>query len=158
MKRSSGLRSYLATKYGIPLFFVAYAVVAVLGGLRGGEFFPVFNWSLFSAVDRPGWTVELEVTKIGNRAFDPPVAYFELPDIFPDVTRRGPTFVKALKAIVKLQQTDLSQANGRRWAMERGFLSIGQPVEYRIVSHLNEALERRKTGEILDTYVWGEWH
>lgn len=136
---------------------MAYAVVAVLGGLRGGEFFPVFNWSLFSAVDRPSWTLELEVTKIGNRAFDPPMAYFELPDIFPDATWSGTTFVKALKAMVKLQQTDPSRAKDRRRAMERGFLSIGQPVEYRIVSHLNEALERRKTGEILDTYVWGEW-
>ncbi len=85
------------------------------------------------------------------------MAYFELPDIFPDATWSGTTFVKALKAMVKLQQTDPSRAKDRRRAMERGFLSIGQPVEYRIVSHLNEALERRKTGEILDTYVWGEW-
>jgi hypothetical protein len=66
---------YLALKAAIALFVVAYAVVAHRGGIDSprGEFFPVSNWSLFTAVHAKRGLLESYVHRIGEQTFAEPV-------------------------------------------------------------------------------------
>jgi hypothetical protein len=59
----------------IASFIASYVVVAYLGGKvsHRGEFFPVFNWSLFTHVSPVRGLLELYVVRVGDKTFDRPV-------------------------------------------------------------------------------------
>jgi hypothetical protein len=69
---------------------VLYAAVAFRGGIDSprGEFFPVFNWSLFTYVSPTRGLLELHVKRIGDRTFDTPVNYFDLGTYFASARER----------------------------------------------------------------------
>jgi hypothetical protein len=140
-------KGYTATKVAIVVGTVAYAVVADLGGRLSarGEFFPVFNWSLFTYVDAYPLLAELHVISIGDKRFDKPINYFQLGSYYDAARRRSSGVSKAVVRLhIALRLKDAAQVTRMRKVIEKGYLSGHGPVEYEIRSVRFNPIERWK--------------
>ncbi len=92
------MRSYQARKWAVPTFIAIYVVVAVIGGMRSprGEYFPVFNWSLFSYIAESRTLPEIYVTRIGDKSFVPAKPYSDLGEYFETARNRSTNVRKLL--------------------------------------------------------------
>ena len=140
-------KGYTATKVALMVIAAVYTVVAVWGGRTSprGEFFPVFNWSLFSYVDAYPLLAELHVISIGDKRFERPVNYFELSSFYEDARQRSSNVSKAIVRLhIALRLKDTAEAERLRKVIERTYLSGHGPVQYEIGSVRLTAVERWK--------------
>src|SRR5687767_9663083 len=94
-------KSHAACKLALVVFVAWYAVVADWGGETSarGEFFPVFNWSLFTYVKPVRGLLELYVVRIGDHTFPQPINYFELDSYFATVRNRSTDLKKTMERL-----------------------------------------------------------
>lgn len=138
------------------VFFLAYAIVAVLGDYRSerGEYFPVFSWSLFSrSLDRLV-LLEVMVHRLGDREFDPPVRYTSLKDEFR--LAQSTDAAKAVRRYVRGMNGPADEARARRRVVEARLFE-GKPVDYDIRRTLFVPLERYHDGTVIDQLVLGRY-
>ena len=155
-KRNGSLQSYTVRKGIIFLFVVAYGLVAYVGGKMSprGEYFPVFNWSLFTHVAPVRGLLEVHVSRIGDRIFEQPVNFFELDQYFPTAQARSTDMKKTLEQIVgATQRGDQKQVAALRGILERRHLGGHGTVAYEIRFVVFRPLERWKTGRIMRQHV-----
>src|SRR5688572_5652343 len=98
-QRSSARRTYRVHRLAAVAFVVAYIAVAWVGGRysRRGEYFPVFNWSLYTYVSPIRSLYELYVLQVGDRTFESPVPYAKLASYFDSQRVRSTNVKKTLQ-------------------------------------------------------------
>jgi hypothetical protein len=150
--RDLSTTGYTARKTLLALFVLTYAVVAFWGGKTSprGEFFPVFNWSLFTYVKPERSLLELYVLRIGDRTFERPVNYFELDAYFPSARQRSTDLRKTMEGISNAaQHGDREQLERLRRVLETRHLSGQGPVLYEIRRVKFRPLQRWRTGKVI---------
>ena len=149
------LRTYRFKKNLILCFFLMYTLVQCAGNNLSsrGEFFPVFGWSLFSHNINPAWTLELEITRIGELNLPKPMNFFELGDYFIMARSRSTLVTKNMRRIYHIYKTDPTTAASMLKEFERSFLNGYGRVDYRFVSVRFDSLVRWQTGEVIERNV-----
>lgn len=140
-------RGYTARKVALVVFVIAYTVVADWGGRvsPNREFFPVFNWSLFTHVNPYPLQPELHVVSIGDTRFDKPVNYFDLGSYFDSARQRSSTVQKTVRRLrAAVLANDEPEIARLRKIIETRHLSGHGPIEYEIRSVQFDAIERWK--------------
>ncbi len=139
------------------IFFAAYCVTQYAGKRLSpkGEFFPVFSWSLFSTVSEFHTDIGVEIARLGDQRFDPPVNYYEFPQTFPYAANRDTAVGKAAYQLAGLPRTEADFA-AREIAFIQRFFPITDAVEFRIVALTYNPIERWRTGEIVERVVLSE--
>jgi hypothetical protein len=146
------MQGYSARKRLLVLFVLTYAVVAFWGGKTSprGEFFPVFNWSLFTHVSDVRTLIELYVVRIGDRSFERPINYFELDEYFPTAAGRSADIRKTLDRLVHaVRRGDKPQMDKLLRVLESQHLSGHGPVLYEIRSVEFRPIQRWRTGKVI---------
>jgi hypothetical protein len=144
-------RGYRARKAFVALFVTTYVTVASLGGRMSpqGEFFPVFNWSLFTHVHPSRGLLELYVIRIGDKTFDQPVNYFELDSYFETARVRSTDLKKTLSRYAAAKRTRDTRAMAKlRAVIEGQHLSGHGRVEYEIRYVVFRPIDRWLHGKI----------
>jgi len=158
--RRYSLRNYSALKITIAMFVVVYGIVAYQGGAKSerGEYFPVFNWSLFTYVKSVRGLTELHVKRIGAHEFERPVNFFELDEYFPTASARSSDLKKNLERLVRARaRGDQAQVATLRKLIETRHLSGHGSVEYALVYVVFSPVERWKTGRTMRESVIAQW-
>lgn len=158
-QRRFTVRTLSALRICIAALATLYLIIAYAGGhTERREYFPFFNWSLFSSVDSEPGLVELHVKRIGDRTFDPPVNFFELGSYFATARIRSTDLVKDLTRLYGASQRgDLELAEKLRKLIEFQHLSGHGVVEYQLVFVEFRPVERWKSGRNLRERVLGEY-
>ena len=151
------MQSYRRSVSGLFLLFCIYTPVAVLGGLQGGEYFPVFNWSLFTHVKRNIITTEIQVDRIGDRILSPPQRFFALKSEFSAARKQDVTLWKTLTRYRVATNSDEGAAEAIRRQIEAKYLRHGDDVHYRIVTSWYDALDRYHTGTVQHSIEHGRF-
>ena len=151
------MQAYRRSLIGLFLVFCIYTPVAVIGGLRGGEFFPAFNWSLFTHVKRHHLTTEIEIIRLGDRVFDPPRRYFSLKSEFRGARAQDVTLWKTLIRYRRAVDEGAGDADAIRRQIEAAYLRHSEDVEYRIVTSWFDVLDRYRTGAVLASVDMGRF-
>jgi hypothetical protein len=154
-------RGYTARNYALALFVIAYSIVAYWGGRVSprGEFFPVFNWSLFTHVYPLQTLPELYVIRIGDRTLAKPLNYFELDSYFESARQRSVIVTKTAgrlrDAIVRGDDREVARL---RKIIEARHLSGHGAVEYELRAVRFMAVDRWKDKDrIIDQQVLGRF-
>jgi hypothetical protein len=145
-------RGYVARKLIIASFIASYVVVAYLGGKvsHRGEFFPVFNWSLFTYVSPVRGLLELHVVRVGDKTFDRPVNYFELDSYFETARNRSTDVKKTLERLVAAhQRKDTETESTLRAVLEHQHLSGHGRVVYEIRYVIFSPVDRWLNGTVM---------
>jgi hypothetical protein len=152
-------RGYFALKITMAVFVVAYVVIAYAGGsTERRQYFPVFNWSLFSSVESRPSVVELHVKRIGDQSFNPPVNYFELGSYFATARSRSPELPKNAGLLAAAaERGDTKRVEQLRRMIELQDLSGQGTVEYQLVRVEFDPIERWKTGRNLREVILAEY-
>jgi hypothetical protein len=140
-------RGYTARKYALAAFVILYAVVAHWGGMTSPdrEFFPVFNWSLFTHVYPVQELPELRVLSIGDKHFPEPVNFFELDSYFESARLRSIIVTKTLSRLrAAILRKDDAEIARLRKIIETRHLTGHGPVEYEIRTVKYRPVERWK--------------
>jgi hypothetical protein len=155
------MTGYVVRKYVLFAFVAAYSVVAVWGGEVSPrrEFFPVFNWSLFTHLYPMQNAPELYVLSIGGRAFPKPVNYFELGRYFESARMRSSVVPKTLLQLSRaVSAKDAAEVARLRAIIETRHLAGHGPVEYEVRNVRFMAVERWKDRDrIIDQQVVGRF-
>jgi hypothetical protein len=129
------MKGYTARKYVLAAFVLVYAAIAHWGGMTSPdrEFFPVFNWSLFTHVYPVQELPELRVVSIGGKTFPEPVNFFELDTYFESARLRSIIVTKTLSRIrAAIHRQDAEEVARLRKIIESRHLAGHGPVEYEI--------------------------
>jgi hypothetical protein len=140
-------KGYVATKYALAAFVILYAAIAHWGGVSSPdrEFFPVFNWSLFTHVYPVQELPELRVVSIGDKSFPEPVNFFELDSYFESARLRSIIVTKTLSRLrAAILRNDDAEVARLRKIIETRHLSGHGPVEYEIRTVKYRPVERWK--------------
>lgn len=154
------LAEHSALKVFIATLVVLYGVVAYEGGARSprGEYFPVFNWSLFSHVGSVRGLAEIRVHSIGDTRFEKPADYFTLDSYFASARNRSTDLRKSLDRFGRAYMSGRAQeADEWRRLVELRHLSGRGRVKYEIVGTEFNPLERWKTGRVRREFVLGQF-
>lgn len=128
-------KGYTARKYALAAFVIVYVAVAHWGSTASAnrEFFPVFNWSLFTHVYPVQELPELHVLSIGDTKFPKPISYFELDSYFESARLRSIVVTKTLSRLrAALLRNDEAEVARLRTIIETRHLAGHGPVEYEI--------------------------
>jgi hypothetical protein len=150
--RSSGLRSFRTCRTAALVFLVAYVIVAWAGGhySRRGEYFPVFNWSLYTRVSPVRSLYELYVIQIGDQKFDRPVLYANLASYFDAKRVRSTNVKKTLQRMAKAAQArNWDELERIRVVLENEYLSGRGLVRYEIHLTTFRPIERWRENRLL---------
>jgi hypothetical protein len=132
-------------------FFIIYFTIAVIGGLFSPrhEYFPVFSWSLFSHVAPISLGYEVEILRVNDMIYDPPVNFFTLKDSFRKARNRESSILKVAHAYHFAQLREPSRLAVLRSVIEGSYLGDVRRVDYQIVIVEYDPLQRWHTGEVI---------
>lgn len=83
--------TYRDKKRAVLSFLILYACAGFLANLAPrGEVYPFFSWSLFSAIPNQIKMYTIEISRIGNTYYDPPLLFSETKFLF-DRIGQSPT-------------------------------------------------------------------
>ena len=152
-----GAGSVKSIRSAVFIFFAAYCVVQYAGKVQSpkGEYFPVFSWSLFSSVRDTYTDFTVEISRIGDQRFDPPVNYYDLPKVFPRAATRDTAVGKAAFQLATLGHSG-SQYDARESAFIGTFFPVAEAVDFQIVAVTYNPIKRWRTGEIIEKQVLSE--
>lgn len=139
------------------LFFAAYSVVQYAGMKYApkAEYFPVFSWSLFSEVRKDVFQLRVEVTRLGETSYDPPVDYFDMPDVFPHAASRDSGLIKAARNL-RNAADDPDAYGDLEAAFATSFFAVPERVDFQIVRIRFNPVEHWRTGAVSDRQVLSE--
>ena len=144
----------------IPAFYLYYASIAVFGGILSDkyEYFPFFNWSLFSYVSDIRHLCELEIISINGRVLDPPANFYALPQDFEAARTKDSTVLKLLQKIANAKAAgDQQRFEELREVLDHTYLSSRSDVVYRLVVNEYHPIERWRDGSIRSTVALGRF-
>lgn len=152
---SMNLNKYHLKKLFIFIFFIVYTVVGFIGNRYASrsEYFPIFSWSLFSAVKNPWESFELEILSIGGKEFPEPVNYFDLDGYFATSDDRSTAVTKATRRLLQMDWSDPIEAERNLSGFEQLYLSGRGVVVYQFVHLSYDPLVRIRSGEIIERTV-----
>jgi hypothetical protein len=143
-------------------FFFSYFVIAVTGMLFADkrEFFPVFSWSLFTNVTDVDAIYEIEISRVDDTVYDPPVSLFELKSEFDrarynaaSVPKTAAAYHRALNRQQQAADGDRSETDRLQSVIDDQYLFGHERVEYAIVLVQHNPLERWQTGATIHRAV-----
>ena len=136
------------------IFYLLYFIIAVLGsGLSiRGEYFPVFSWALFSHVSPTFRGYEVEISRVDDLIYNPPVNFFTLKNSFRSAGGRNISILKAVRAYHLAMQREPSRLAALRSVIEGNYLGGVRRVDYQIVIVEYDPLQRWRTGEIISKW------
>ncbi|MEL6227380.1 MAG: hypothetical protein AAFR01_10250, partial [Pseudomonadota bacterium] len=125
------------------VLIVVYAIGATVAQrtTRDKEFFPLFSWSLFTAVRDPLWITVLEVHQIGEQSFDPPIPFFELPEYFAAARNQDINAWKLSGQIATRIFHEKKPADDLMGYMEQRYLNIGRTVGWQVSAYRVDTLD-----------------
>ncbi|MGH6753784.1 MAG: hypothetical protein ACREDP_16625 [Bradyrhizobium sp.] len=129
---------------------VAYAALAIALKPAGAiEFFPFFNWSLFSeSSDRKG-DVVLLVTRINGKAVTPPRFFYDMKETFVVARDKDPRLMKLLdRWLYAILNKDAETAARLRAVVEKTFMAEASDVDYDLDLAVYDPVRRLRTGDI----------
>jgi hypothetical protein len=150
--RSSARRRYRMRRLAAVVFLAAYAIVAWAGGnySRRGEYFPVFNWSLYTQVSPIRSLYELYVVQVGDQTFDRPMLYANLAAYFNEKRVRSTNVKKTLQRMALAAQAgDWDELERIRFVLENEYLSGRGIVRYEIHLTTFRPIERWRHNRLL---------
>lgn len=154
------MKRYRRTQWGILGIVVIYTAVSLATkGWSGEEFFPFFNWSLFSTVPNEKHDYGLRITAVDDTQLEPPL-YFEAADQwFAEANN-----IVAYNAIQDYGKA-VRQGEAEAIAKIRPFIETlyleDKAVQYEVVRRTYTPLERWREGtfdkeEVLTSFIVGE--
>ena len=143
--------AYRARRLLIPFLLLGYLAMALKPGPAGTvEFYPFFNWSLFTSA--PGERVTrpaILVRSIDGRAVEPPALFFDMTEDFRAAGRRE-ILVSKLAGNMRraVGRGDAETVERLRGVLERSYMSEVERAEYDLVLISYDPLIRLHTGQI----------
>jgi len=147
---------YTARKFLLVAFVAAYSIVAAWGGAvsRRGEFFPVFNWSLFTHLYPMQELAELHVLRAGGEPIQGSTSYYDLHYLFESARVRSSLVAKTVSQLrYALLREDHLESERLRRIIETRFLGGQGRVEYEVRVVRFMAVDRWKHNRIIDQTV-----
>jgi hypothetical protein len=143
----------------IPLIFVVYFVLANFAMTpEKKEFYPFFNWSLFSKSGTPRTDQVLLIKSINGRELASPTLFYDLPQEFSAAARRNSRLAKTaerLNLAVEHRNELVEQALVE--LIETYFLREAEQVEYQLAVIEYDPIERYHSGELMAVAVVKEY-
>lgn len=146
----SKLKSYHLKKLIGLLLVAGYAAIAIGVKPAGNtEFFPFFNWSLFSQSSNPKIDNVIIFTSINGEKLEQPALFFDLKDNFNYAKRRDSRVAKAVDRWVMAELSgDKQAAKSLRAMAEANFFPEASQAEYQIARIQFDPIRRYETGAI----------
>ena len=122
------------------------------------EYFPFFSWSLFTKVRKDVFRSTIEITRVGDTVYDPPVGYYDLPDVFPLAQERDSGLLKSVGNMSKAAERPDAADTYREVeeALITTYFAIPEPVEFQIVRIRINPMRHWRTGEVTESVVMSE--
>ena len=143
------VRKYLFRQHLICIFVVGYIIASQYGPRLGrAEFYPFFNWELFSYTDSIRRDIVLRVHSINGEDLEEPTMYFSVPNHF---SRTQGEKIRLRKLLLDLWQ-HYRQGDRERVAKfldvvrDRYFSEVGA-AEYEVSLIQYNPIERFRTGK-----------
>ena len=130
-------------------FFIAYTAIQALGKVNASkfEYFPVFSWSLFSAVRNDIVSYSVEITSVDGKLLETPRNFYDMPELSPFAARKSSELYKSTLELIILR-TDPTALAVRQDSFAQQFFQNARTVEYQVVLERFNPLVRLKTGEV----------
>jgi len=159
MARSPTLAPYRLRRSLAGVCVAAYAVIAIAMKPAGAiEFFPFFNWSLFSYSSDQRSDITLQVTEIDGVPITPPRLFYDMKDRFAAARNKDPRLMKLLdRWSYAIWTNDAATADHLRAVVEKNFMQEAQAANYDIVLLTYNPVRRLRTGEIERLQVIGSF-
>ena len=101
---------------------------------------------------------EIEVTSIDGVSVEPPTRFYELPDEFAAARTRSATVFKLLQKTCRARVAGREDAfKAFREVLESSYLADRKEVQYRLVIHTYNPIERWRDGSVITTELLGEY-
>lgn len=153
--KTAALRGYRWRSLLLLLMIVAYPILAYYGPKNGrAEFYPFFNWSLFTHASDVRSDVVLFVRELNGTVFEEPRLMFSMPDDFAVVRARDAQLPKFLDDYTKahLGNDDLEVQRMEAVLLNR-YLPEAASIGYDLALIRYAPTLRYKTGEINEVVV-----
>jgi hypothetical protein len=159
MARTSALTAYHLRRSLAGLCVAAYAILAIAMKPAGAiEFFPFFNWSLFSDTSDQRTDIILRMTEIDGVTLMPPQLFYDMKDRFAAARNKDPRLMKLLdRWFYAIKTQDMVTADQLRAVVEQTFLQEARTAGYELVVLVYNPLRRIHTGEIERLEVVGRF-
>ncbi|QEX15947.1 hypothetical protein FRZ44_12370 [Hypericibacter terrae] len=159
MAHPLGLASYRCRRWLAGIGVLAYTVLAIALKPAGAiEFFPFFNWSLFSESSDHRGDVTLRMTEIDGAPVAPPRFFYDMKDVFTAARDKDPRLMKLLdRWFYALRQNDRETADRLRAVVEKTFMSEVSAADYELVLAVYNPVRRLRTGDIEKIQVIGSF-
>ena len=134
--------AYRTQKFLLLAAFTAYFFIGMFSQtIPGGEVYPFFSWSLFSTIPNERAVYTMEINRIGDIVYNPPLPFSETKFLF-DTIHQAPTeyttFISKLGLALDKddeQNIDLYRAKLERIFPETAYSYTVFRVEYNPVEH-----------------------
>ena len=155
----SQLRRYRASRLFVWPAALIYAAVAFAARPPGQiEFFPFFNWSLFTFGQMQRADIVLLVRSIDGQKLPQPAQFYDLKHIFPAARAKDSSLMKLLdRWRAATLNGEHSTADEIRAVVEDTFMTGAASVEYELVVIGYDPLRRIKDGTIEHVMVVGSF-
>ena len=144
------MRDYLFRRRILICLVIGYTLAALYGPRLGrSEFYPFFNWSLFSYAHSTRHDIVVFVHSIDGVALEEPTIYFYVPNRF---VMNGGEQIRLRKLLWELwshrRKGDQKQVEKLLNIIRSNFFSTVGAAEYEIALIRYNPIERLKTGKI----------
>ena len=153
------LRRYRASRLFVWPTALLYAAVAFAARPPGQiEFFPFFNWSLFTFGQMQRADIVLLVHAVNGERLSKAAPFYDLKDIFPAARAKDPSLMKLLdRWVAAIRSGDESEANDIRAVVENTFMSGAATVDYDLAVVRYDPLRRIRDGTIDHVMIVGNF-
>lgn len=149
------LTRYRMTRVLMVTMLVIYPILAHIGPKNGrAEFYPFFNWSLFTNASDVRHDIVLIIHAIDGAQLPEPTLFFDLPEVFTAAANRDSRLAKFLDdyAAAHVHQ-DAPRITQLQAVLAERYLGDVQSVTYDLAVIRYQPVERYRTGEIMNVQV-----
>jgi len=124
---------YTILKYGAFLSLLLYFVIGTLShpmansetfawASNGMEVYPLFNWQLFSYIPNEKQEYSIEVYRIGERVYDPPLQFTDMTSLFHRIGSSPTEYTPRIRALAQaIEDENTQRIEQKRKELERVF-------------------------------------
>jgi hypothetical protein len=142
--------TYRARAIALPFLLMTYFLLALIGPRDGHlEFYPFFNWSLFSLSTPVRSDAVLVVRSIDGQTFERPKLFFDMADTFAAARSDDAVLPKMLDDLIRAKWSgDISRVAELRRVIEQRFLVEAANVEWSAAVAVYDPIVRYRSGAI----------
>lgn len=146
----TSFEAYTLRRLLVPMIAIGYATAAIyLKPASNVEFFPFFNWSLFSKTAPVRSDVVVMVRRVDGQQVDPPGLYYDMTDTFASAKSRDILVRKTLWRLARaLRSGEAATAEVLRGVIEQTFMRDADEVHYDLAIITYDPIVRRQSGAI----------